>query len=95
MFSSTTMASSMTIPTTRASASRVIVFSVRPSAAISVKVAMIDVGIARAAMSVERQFHRKTSTTSAARMEPMTRCSCTAWVEASTNTDWSRTIRRV
>ena len=87
MFSSTTIASSITIPTTRARASSVIVLSVRPSAEIRVNVAMIDVGIARAAIRVERQFHKKTSTTNAARIEPMMRCSCTAWVDASTNTD--------
>ena len=54
---------------------------------------MIDVGMAIAAMSVERQFQRKTSTTSAARIEPTTRCSSTLSIEARMNSDRSRTTR--
>ena len=45
-------------------------FSVNPWYQIRPKVAMIDVGIAIAAMMVERQFQRNTSTTAAARIEP-------------------------
>ena len=54
---------------------------------------MIDVGIAIAAMSVERQFHRNTSTTSAARIEPTIRCSSTLLIDALMNSDMSRTTR--
>ena len=78
MFSSTTIASSITMPTASASASIVIEFSVKPWNQIRPKVAMIDVGIAIAAMSVERKFRRNTSTTAAARIEPTIRCSCTS-----------------
>ncbi len=46
-----------------------------------------------AAMTVERTFHRNITTTSAARIEPRTRCSSTLLIEASMNSDWSRTIR--
>ena len=70
MFSSTTIASSMTMPTDSVSASMVIMFSVKPMYQISPKVAMIEVGIAMAAMIVERRFARNSSTTSAARIEP-------------------------
>jgi hypothetical protein len=54
---------------------------------------MIDVGMAMAAMNVERRFHRNNSTTSAARIEPMTRCSSTLLIDASMNSDMSRTTR--
>ena len=54
---------------------------------------MIDVGMAMAAMIVERQFHRNTRTTAAARIEPRTRCSSTLWIEARMNSERSRTTR--
>ena len=75
MFSSTTMASSMTMPTDSVSASIVSMFSVKPMYQISAKVAMIDVGIAMAAMTVDRKLPRKSSTTSDARSDPTIRCS--------------------
>ena len=55
MFSRTTIASSMTMPTASVSARSVRTFSVKPIAYMSAYVEMIDVGIAIAAMSVERQ----------------------------------------
>ena len=83
----------MTMPTARVSASSVIMLSVKPIQ-IRPNVAMIDVGIAIAAMIVERQFPRNSSTTSAAaRIEPTMRCSSTLWIDASMNSDWSRTTR--
>ena len=57
------------------------------------KVAMIEVGMAIAAMIVERRLPRKSSTTTAARIEPTTRCSSTLSIDASMNSDWSRTTR--
>ena len=78
MFSSTTMASSMTMPTARARASSVMMLSVKPMSHIAMKVPMIDVGMARAAMIVLRKLPRKMSTTSDARIAPSTRCSRTA-----------------
>ncbi len=68
-------------------------FSVNPWYQIRPKVAMIDVGMAIAAMIVERQFQRKTSTTAAARIEPTTRCSSTLWIDALMNSERSRTTR--
>jgi hypothetical protein len=59
MFSSTMMASSMTMPTISVSASMVIWFSVKPIAAISAKAEMMEVGMAMAAISVVRQLARK------------------------------------
>ncbi len=78
MFSSTTMASSMTMPTASASASKVMVLMVKPISHMPMNVPMIDVGMASAAMIVLRRLPRKISTTSEARMAPSTRCSRTA-----------------
>ena len=93
MFSSTTIASSMTMPTESVSASIVIRLSVKPMYQISPKVAMIEVGMAIAAMIVERRLARNSSTTSAARIEPTIRCSSTLWIEASMKSEVSRTMR--
>jgi hypothetical protein len=56
---------------------------------------MIEVGMAIAAMIVDRRLLRKSSTTSAARIEPTSRCSSTLWIAASMNSDRSRTMRRL
>ena len=56
MFSSTTIASSMTMPTASVSASSVMLLSVNPAARISAKLAMIDAGIASEATSTTRKF---------------------------------------
>ena len=93
MFSRTTIASSMTMPTASVSASIVIELSVKPWYQIRPKVAMIDVGMAMAAMIVERQFQRNTSTTPAARIDPKIRCSSTLRMDALMNSDMSRTTR--
>ena len=61
------IASSMTIPTIRVSASIVIWFNVKPIAAISAKVEMIEVGMATAAISVVRQLARNRKMTIAAK----------------------------
>src|SRR5881628_2829434 len=66
MFSSTTIALSMTMPTISTSASMVTLFRVKSSAAIIPKVAITDEGIATAAMTVERQLRMKVNTTSEA-----------------------------
>jgi hypothetical protein len=81
------------MPTARVSASIVIEFSVKPWYQIRPNVAMIEVGIAIAAITVERQFQRNTSTTAAARIEPTIRCSSTLLIDALMNSDMSRTTR--
>src|SRR4029453_4430151 len=93
MFSSTTIASSMTSPTRRVSHSIVIEVSVKPWYQMSPNVAMIEVGIAIAAIRVERQFQRNTSTTAAASIEPTIRGSSTLLIDALMNSDMSRTTR--
>ncbi len=59
MFSRTTIASSITIPTASARASSVMVLSVYPTHHIVAKVPMMLVGIAIAAMIVLRRLPRK------------------------------------
>ncbi len=93
MFSSTTIASSMTMPTISVSASIVIWLSVKSSAAISEKAPMIDAGIATAAISVERKLRRNSRTMMAARMPPSTRCSSMACSDARMNSESSRISR--
>ena len=74
MFSSTTIASSITTPTIKTSASIVTLLSVKFSARIMPKVEITEQGIATAAIKVERQERMKTSTTKLARMLPRMRC---------------------
>ncbi len=87
------MASSMTMPTASVSASIVIELSVKPWYQMSPNVEMIEVGMAMAAMIVDRQFHRNTRTTAAARIDPSMRCSSTLEMDALMNSDRSRTTR--
>ena len=89
IFSSTMMASSMTMPTISVSASIVIWFSVKPMAAISAKVEMIEVGMAMAAISVVRQLARKMKMMTEARMLPSIRW---CWMELDGGFDEDRLI---
>ncbi len=89
-FSRMTIASSITIPTASVNASKVIMLSVRPKAPSTPKVAMIETGMAKAAMKVVRKLRRKSSTTSTAQSAPSTKCSWTACTEARGKTDSSR-----
>ena len=68
------MASSITMPTISTRASMVTLLRVKSSAFIMPKVAMTEVGMATAAINVERQLRMKASTTSEARMLPRIRC---------------------
>ena len=90
MFSSTTIASSMTMPTISTSASMVTLLSVKSSAAIMPKVVMTEEGMATAAMTVDRQLRMKAKTTRQARMLPRTRCLLISCSAASMYRDWSR-----
>ena len=83
MFSSTTIASSMTMPTMRTSASIVTLFSVKPSAAIMPNVEMTDAGIATPAMTVARQSRMNTNTTRQASRLPSRR-----WTLISSSAAW-------
>jgi hypothetical protein len=92
MISRTTMASSITMPTARVRASRVMALSVNPATRMSPKVLTMLVGMATAAIRVERALPKKTKTMSAAQSAPRTRCSLTVAMEFSMNSDWSRAM---
>ena len=70
MFSSTTIASSMTMPTASVRASSVMLFSVKSIARISVNVAMIDAGMASDEMTTARMLRMKNMTTTAGQQLP-------------------------
>ena len=93
MFSSTTMASSMTMPTASVRASKVMLFSVKSMALSRVKVAMMEVGMASEAITTERTLRMKRNTTSEASRLPKSRCSSSEAMDALMNTDWSRMMR--
>ena len=79
IFSSTTMASSITMPTINTSASMVTLLSVKFRAHIMPKVEMTEVGMATAAMRVARQLRINPNTTRLARMLPMIKCVLISW----------------
>ncbi len=90
MFSSTTMASSITTPTARARASRVMMLRVAPKIHITPKLAMMESGMAVATMSVGRVRRRKTKTTRVARKAPKTSAN---WVSATeSRMDWEKSM---
>ena len=67
-FSTTTIASSTTMPIASTSPNRERLLRLNPSPAINANVPTIATGTATSGMSVARQFCKKTSTTSATRM---------------------------
>ena len=82
MFSSTTIASSMTMPTASVSAEQRHVVQREVHARISVNVATIDAGIASAEMITARMFRMKNITTSDASRLPHSRCSSSDSIDA-------------
>ena len=93
MFSSTMIASSITMPVETERPSIVTLFSVNPAHRMAKKVAMIEVGMETAAMSAGRQFRhpRKTHTIRLARRAPRMRWCCTSPSARLMKRDWSRT----
>ena len=82
MFSSTTIASSMTMPTASVMPSSVMLFSVNPMMFISVNDEMIDAGMASAEMMTARMFRMKNITTIVANSAPKIRCSSSDAIDA-------------
>ena len=81
MFSSTTIASSMTMPTISTRASMVTLLSVKPRASIMPKVEITEAGMATPAITVARQLRMNAKTTRHASTLPSTRwrlISCSA-----------------
>ena len=91
MFSRTMMASSMTIPTARVSARSVILLREKSMPRIKVKVAMMEAGMATAAISTARQLRMKSQTTMLARTLPRIRCSISECTEALMKSEMSWT----
>ncbi len=89
MFSSTTIASSMTMPVASESASIVMLLRVKPAIFMKVKVPMIEVGIASAAMKVTRRLRMNRNTTTLASRPPSTRCSLMSSNDRRMKRDWS------
>ena len=82
MFSSTTIASSMTMPTASVRPSSVMLLSVKPAARMSAKLAMSDAGIASDATATTRRLRMKTRITRLASRLPATRCSSSDAIDA-------------
>ena len=82
MFSSTTIASSMTMPTASVMPSSVMLFSVNPMMFISVNDEMIEAGIASAEMRTARMLRMNTITTIVAKSAPKIRCSSSEAMDA-------------
>ena len=84
-FSTTTIASSTTMPiaSTRPNSERLL--SEKPSAASTANVPISDTGIAASGMIAERQFWRNTITTSTTSSTASNTVSCTASIDSSTN----------
>ena len=70
IFSISTIASSTRMPSTRLSASRLIVFSVKPISSMNANVGTAESGMASAEIAVARQSRRNSHTTTTARMAP-------------------------
>ncbi len=85
MFSTTTIASSMTRPMATARPPIDIRLIVSPSSRMTRKVGMTVSGSVRAATSVTRQSRRKTSSTSTASRPPMRIASRTLAIGVATN----------
>src|SRR3954453_24017463 len=90
MFSWTTTASSMTMPTASTRASMVMLLIVNPIQFITMNVLTRDTGMLVAAISMVRQSRRNRRIVSATRTAPMTRCFLTSWRDVLMNRDWSR-----
>ena len=85
-FSTTTMASSTTMPTARIMAKSEIVFAEYPMASSTANVPISDTGTAMAGMRVARRFPRKTNTTTITRAKASSSVLITSWMDDDTKT---------
>ncbi len=83
-FSTTTMASSTTMPMASTSPNKVSVLIEKPNSNSSANVPMIDTGTAASGMIDARQVCRKTITTSTTNAIAISRVSMTAWIDCFT-----------
>ena len=89
MFSSITMASSITIPTATVKPKSVMESMVKPIIFIKMNEPMMEMGIAKKAINVERSEPIKISTITPARKPPKIKCSSTVCTDALMLPDWS------
>ncbi len=80
--STTTMASSTTIPMDSTSPNSVKLFKLKPNAAMAAKVPTMATGTATSGMSADRQFCRNTSTTIATRIMASRSVFTTSWIDS-------------
>src|SRR3984893_18039018 len=85
-FSTTTMASSTTMPMAKTSPNNDRLFKLNPRAAMTANVPMSDTGTAIMGMMVARQFCRNTKTTIRTRMIASNSVLYTSWIDSLTNT---------
>ena len=89
------MALSTKTPTARPRAIRLIMLKVKPAKRSRMKVAMIEMGMVRAAIMVNRKLCRKTNKTRVVRVIPIMRLSRTSLTEAVVKMEVSLTICRL
>ncbi len=82
--STTTMASSTTMPMARTRPNMESVFTENPSIGKKMKVPMIETGTVSSGMIVARTFCRKMNTTSVTRISASTKVFTISWIEALT-----------
>ena len=85
MFSTTTIASSTTMPTASTSPNRVRLFSVNPNIAITKNVPISEIGIATSGINAARQVCRKMITTMTTSRIASRIVSCTAFTDSWMN----------
>ena len=90
IFSRTTIASSITMPTASVSPRSVMLFSVKPADRISAKLAMMEAGIASAETITTRRLRMKTMITRLASRLPKIRCSSSDEIDAWMKRESSR-----
>ncbi len=93
--STTTIASSTTIPIASTSANSEMVFAEKPSASIAAKVPTSATGTAMIGTRVARRLPRKMKTTAATSTKASIRVEITLWIEALTKTVVSYGISQV
>ena len=86
MFSTTTMASSTTMPVASTRPNKVRELMEKPASKSTAMVPMIATGTATRGMTLARQVCRNTTTTSTTNITASSRVCTTAWIELRTNT---------
>ena len=80
IFSTSTIASSMTIPITKAKANKVIVSKLNPAIAMTIQVPNREVGMAKAVINVALKFLKKGKTMAMAKTKANNNSSIVEWV---------------